>query len=143
MKKYNGTRYNSRWDASSWGLLVFSMLVCIGPLFFEFNIAPSIISIGLLALFYVLFLGTYYVIDSDQLVIYQFFKPTALPIDKIKSIKPTKSLLSAPATSLTHRLAITFKDRKVLKSSMPLVISPVRQDEFIAQLLKINPLIEV
>lgn len=141
-KKYNGTRYNSRWDASSWGILAFSMLVCIGPLFFELNIAPIIIGIGLLALFYVLFLGTYYVIDGDKLVIYQFFRSTAFSIDKIKSIKPTKSILSAPATSLTHRIAITFTDRKVLKSSIPLIISPVRQDEFIAQLRSINPDIE-
>ncbi|MDE6057550.1 MAG: PH domain-containing protein [Muribaculaceae bacterium] len=51
--------------------------------------------------------------------------------------------MSAPATSLTHRLAIRFSDSKVLKSSAPLVISPVRQDEFIAHLTSINPDIKV
>ncbi|WP_290147489.1 PH domain-containing protein [uncultured Duncaniella sp.] len=61
------------------------------------------------------------------------------PIDKIKEIKPTKSVLSSPATSLTHRLAITFTNRKILKSSIPLIISPVRQEEFIRHLLSINP----
>lgn len=132
-------KYKSRLDASSWGLLAFSMLVCIGPLFFEFNIAPIIIGVGLLALFYVLFLGTYYIIDGDKLVVYSFFIPTAYPINKIKSIKPAKCILSVPATSLTHRLAISFTDRKVLKRSMPLIISPVRPEKFIAQLRAINP----
>ncbi len=87
-------------------------------------------------------LGCYYRIDGENLVVYSFFIPTVYPINKIKSIKPTKSILSAPAISLIHRIAITFTDRKVLKSSMPLVISPVRQDEFIVQLRSTNPDIE-
>ena len=89
------------------------------------------------------FLGIYYRIDGEKLVVYTFFVPTAYPIDQIKEIKPTKSVLSAPATSLSHRLAITFTDRKVLKSFMPIIISPVRQEEFISELLSINPGIHV
>jgi len=84
-------------------------------------------------------IGTFYKIDGNKLVVYSFFVPTAYPIDKIKEIKPTKSILSSPATSLTHRIAITFSDRKVLKSSIPLIISPTRQESFIQQLLAINP----
>lgn len=84
------------------------------------------------------FLSIYYNIDGNELVVYTFFIPKAYPIDKIKAIKPTKSVLSAPATPLTHRLAITFTDRSVLKSYMLLLISPVRQDEFISKLLSIN-----
>lgn len=87
-------------------------------------------------------IGIYYRIDGDKLVVYTFVIPTAYPIDKIKEIKPTKSVLSSPATSLTHRLAITFTDRKILKSSIPLIISPVRQEEFIRKLLTINPKIK-
>lgn len=90
----------------------------------------------------VTFLSIYYRIDGDKLVVYTFFIPTAYPIDEIKEIKPTKSVLSSPATSLTHRLAITFTDRKILKSTTPLIISPVRQEEFIRQLLAINSEIE-
>ena len=52
-------------------------------------------------------------------------------------------MLSAPATSFTHRLAIKFSDRKILKSSMPVIISPDRQKEFMDQLLSINPNIKV
>ena len=93
----------------------------------------------MLAFVPVSFLSIYYRIDGDRLVVYSFFIPTAYPVDKIKEIKPTMSVLSSPATSLTHRLAITFTDRKILKSYIPLVISPVRQDEFIRQLLTVNP----
>lgn len=93
----------------------------------------------MLAFVLVTFLSIYYRIDEEKLVVYTFFIPTAYPIDKIKEIKPTKSVLSSPATSLNHRLAITFTDRKILKSSIPLIISPVRQENFIRQLLSVNP----
>ena len=87
----------------------------------------------------VAFRSVYYKIDGDRLVVYQFFIHTAYPIDKIKEIRKTKSILSAPATSLTNRLAVTFTERKVLKSSMPLMISPLRVEEFISHILSINP----
>lgn len=142
--EFEGTRYASRWDASTWLLLLFMVLVCIWPILLDGEwVAPVIIAVGMIVMFIGLFVGTYYRIDGDKLVIYQFFKPTALPIDKISEIRPTKTILAAPATSLTHRIAIKFSDRKVLKSSAPLVISPVRQDEFIAQLTAINPNISV
>ena len=96
----------------------------------------------MLAFVLVTLLSIYYRIDGDKLVVYSFFIPTAYPIDKIKEIKPTKSVLSSPATSLSHRLAITFTDRKILKSSIPLIISPVHQDEFIRQLLSPKSSIE-
>ncbi len=97
------------------------------------------ICVAVLAFVVLTFAGIYYRIDGDKLVVYSFFVPTAYPIDKIKEIRPSKSVLSAPATSLTHRLAITFTDRKVLKSTMPLLISPVRQSDFVARIRSINP----
>ncbi|WP_438590531.1 PH domain-containing protein [Duncaniella muris] len=93
----------------------------------------------MLAFVLLTFIGIYYRIDRDKLVVYSFFVPTAYPIDKIKEIKPTRSVLSSPATSLSHRLAITFTDRNILKSSIPLIISPMRQEEFVRYLLSINP----
>ncbi len=93
----------------------------------------------MLAFVLVTFLSIYNRIDEDKLVVYSFFIPTAYPIEKIKEIKSIKSVLSSPATSLTHRLAITFTNRKILKSSIPLIISPARQEVFIRQLLSINP----
>ncbi|MDE5799829.1 MAG: PH domain-containing protein [Paramuribaculum sp.] len=84
-------------------------------------------------------LSVYYKVDGDQLIVYQFFIPTAFPINKIAEIKPTKSTLSSPAASPKHRIAITFTDRSVLKSRDPLIISPVRPEEFVAQLRSVNP----
>lgn len=138
MKKSSGTRYNSIWDESTWFILGLIAACCIVPCFLDDGIWPTIICLVMLAFVLVTFLSIYYRIDGDKLVVYTFFIPTAYPIDKIKDIKPTKSVLSSPATSLTHRLAITFTDRKILKSTTPLIISPVRQEEFIRQLLAIN-----
>ena len=142
MEKFGGTRCNSRWDGSTWFILGIVAACCIVPCFMDNGIWPTIICLVMLAFILLIFISIYYRIDGDKLVVYQFFIPTAFPIDKIKEVKPTKSVLSAPATSLTHRLAITFTDRKVLKSSMPIIISPVRQEEFIRQLLSVNPKIK-
>lgn len=142
MKHYKGTRFNSRWDKSTWLLLALVAACCVLQFYFDEGIWPFIISFVLLAFVLTTFLSIFYKIDGDELVVYTFFIPTAYPIAKIKEIKPTKCSLSAPATSLTHRLAITFTDRKILKSSMPLIISPSNQEEFIRKLLSINPEIE-
>ena len=139
MEKFGGTRYNSQWDGSTWFILGLVAVYCIVTCFCDDGIWPTIISIVMLAFVLVTFLSIYYRIDRDKLVVYSFFVPTSYPIDKIKEIKPTKSVLSAPATSLSHRLAITFTDRKILKSTTPLIISPMRQEEFIRHLLSINP----
>lgn len=142
MRKYNGRRYNSRWDGSTTAMLGAIVIACLWPVLLDDWILPMAICAVMLVFVLLALLGCYYRIDGESLVVYSFFIPTAYSIKKIKSIKPTKSILSAPAISLIHRIAITFTDRKVLKSSMPLVISPVRHDEFIAQLLIINPDIE-
>ena len=139
MKKFGGIRYNSWWDGSTWCILGLVAVCCVVPCFLDDGIWPTIVCLVMLAFVLVTFLSIYYRIDGDKLVVYSFFIPTAYPIDKIKEIKPTKSVLSSPATSLTHRLAITFNDRKILKSSIPLIISPVHQEEFIRHLLSINP----
>ena len=132
------TRYNSRWDRSTWFILGITALCCIVPCLLDDGIWLRIICFTMLAFVLLTLVGIYYRIDGDKLVVYTFFIPTSYPVEKIKDIKPTKSVLSSPATSLTHRLAITFTDRKILKSSIPLIISPVRQEEFIRQLLSIN-----
>ena len=139
MEKFGGIRYNSQWDGSTWFILGLVAVCCVVPCFLDDGIWPTIICLVMLAFVLVTFLSIYYRIDGDTLVVYSFFIPTAYPIDKIKEIKPTKSVLSSPATSLTHRLAITFTDRKILKSTTPLIISPVHQKDFIGQLLTINP----
>lgn len=139
MEKFAGTRYNSRWDGSTWFMVGIVAVWCVVPCFLDDGWWPAVICCVMLAFVFVTLIGIYYRIDGDKLVVYTFFRPSVYPIDKIKEIKPTKSVLSSPATSLTHRLAITFTDRSVLKSTMPIIISPVRQEEFIRQLRTINP----
>ncbi len=139
MEKFEGVRYNSMWDGSTWFILGLVAVCCVVPCFLDDGIWPTIICLVMLAFVLVTLLSIYYRIDGDKLVVYTFFIPTVYPIDKIKEIKPTKSVLSSPATSLSHRMAITFTERNILKSSSPLIISPVRQEEFIRQLLSINP----
>lgn len=142
MEKFGGTRYNSMWDGSTWFMLGIVVACCLVPCFLDHSLWLVTLCLAMLAFVLLTFIGIYYRIDRDKLVVYSFFVPTAYPIDKIKEIKPTKSVLSSPATSLSHRLAITFTDRKILKSTTPLIISPVHQEEFIRQLLSINPQIK-
>lgn len=143
MKKYGGTRYNSAWDGYTRGIIAFTLLLCLLPLIGDFVLGAFITSVFSFAFVLVTMLSVYYKIDGDQLIVYQFFMPTALPISKISKIAPTKTWLAGPAASFKHRLAITFCDRKVLRSMSPLVISPVRRREFIGQLLAANPDIKV
>lgn len=107
---------------------------CLVPCFLDHSLWLVTLCLAMLAFVLLTFLSIYYWIDGNKLVVYSFFIPTAYLIDKIKEIKPTKSVLSAPATSLSHRLAITFTDRKILKSTIPLIISPARQVEYYAHI---------
>lgn len=144
MKHYQGTLYRSRWDASTWGLITLTATFCLLPLVLDDDgWLPLAVCGAVLAFVFTVMLSVYYRIDGDNLIVYQMFIPTAYPIGKISDIAPTKSWLSAPATSLTHRIAIRFTDRSILKSTMPLVISPARQSDFIAHLRTINPAISV
>lgn len=108
MKKVGETRYNSMWDGSTWFIIGLIAVYCVVPCFLDDGIWPTILYLIMLAFVLVTFLSIYYRIDGDRLVVYSFFIPTAYPIDKIKEIKPAKSVLSSPATSLAHRLAITL-----------------------------------
>lgn len=90
----------------------------------------------------VLIAGCWYEIDGDQLVVYQFFSPNRFPIDKIAEVKKTTGILATAGMSC-RRVSIKFADRSVLKSSMPLEISPKNRDGFIAKLKEINPDIKV
>lgn len=147
MMKNNSTNsrdsiYRSRWDKSTWLILVIVTACCIIPCFLDDGIGPVIVCIAMLCFVLLTFLGTYYKIHGNQLQVYTFFILNIYPIDKINEIKPTTSVISSPATSLTKRIAITFNDPKILKSTTPLILSPVHQEEFIQELLSINPTIK-
>ena len=139
MKKYSGTRYSSRWDVSTWLIIFIISACCIIPAFLDDGFGPIVIAIVMMIFVLTTFISISYRIDGDQLIVYTFFIPREYPIDKIREISHTKSTISAPATSLKHRLAITFTDRHILNQSAPLIISPTRAGDFIRQLKEINP----
>lgn len=76
-----------------------------------------------------------YVITESQLIIDQSlgkWGKEVIDISTIKSIEPTHTILSAPASSL-DRLRISYNKYDEI------VISPRRKEEFIRQLQSINP----
>lgn len=76
-----------------------------------------------------------YVIIESQLIIDQSlgkWGKEVIDISTIKSIEPTHTILSAPASSL-DRLRISYNKYDEV------VISPRRKEEFIRQLQSINP----
>ena len=97
---------------------------------------------GMTLLYAWLMFGCWYEIDGEDIVIYQSFRPTRLPISKIKDVKKTSGYLAT--AGMSHlRVSISLTDRSVLKSYAPIEISPKNRDGFMTQLKSINPNIEI
>jgi hypothetical protein len=77
--------------------------------------------------------STYYAIEGDTLLIRSGFIRWRVPIREIRSIQPTRSLLSSPALSL-DRLRIDY-------GRTPIMISPEEKQRFIETLRAVNPAI--
>jgi hypothetical protein len=92
----------------------------------------SLVFIGIILLISFLFYNTRYTIEGENLLIWR----AKIDINSIRKVYKTRNPLSSPALSL-DRLAVVYnKFDEVL-------ISPVERDDFIQELLKINPNIEV
>ena len=137
------TTFRSVWDWSTYTILALSVAICFIPAIIEPDIISVIIGVALSLPIIFTFITTYYQIKGDTLIVRCALISGKYPISKIASIAPTSSILSAPAPSMTQRIAITFTDRKVLKSAMPLVISPTDRQDFINMLTSITPNIEI
>ena len=125
----------------SYGLLLVIFLVFYGPFVpdlinKELN-SKMLMTIGLLTLLFAfilhMFFKTRYIIDENKLKIKCGFIPYK-PIDiaTIKEIARTKSIISSPAPSF---------DRIVIKYGKydEIIISPKDKQNFVKDLLKINP----
>lgn len=139
----NKVKFKPLYDWSTWTIITLVIVVCGWPVLLDADWIVTIILVACVAFCIAPFFGTWYVVEGNDLIIYMFWRPSRFPISKIKEVTPTQSLLASPATSLIKRLAITFNDRKVLKSSSPLIISPADQTLFIATLKSINPNITI
>lgn len=85
-----------------------------------------------------LFYTTDYTISGDSLRVRSgFLVNKKISIATIQSVKQTDSLWSAPAGSITDRIEIVYAN------SQKVVISPKEKEDFVKELLKINPAIEV
>jgi len=84
------------------------------------------------------FLTTHYIIDGQALIVHAgpLYKNRKIPIASIRKITKTRTLISAPAPSL-DRLEIFYNKFDSI------VISPKDKPGFIANLIKLNPTIEM
>lgn len=92
----------------------------------------SIVFSILLVLFYFLAKSIQYKIDGENLIIWK----TKIPIKSIHKVYRTRIPLSSPALSL-DRIGVVYNKYDEI------FISPKEREEFIKELLKINPNIEV
>lgn len=124
-------------------VIVCSVIMClVGPMIDGDYVAGVVLSLLIMSVEIIIFAGVKYQIRGKWLGVRNFFRWTWYPIDMISEVKTTRSVLSAPALSF-DRLAIRFTDKAILKSVMPLEISPKEKSTFISQLKQINPDIKV
>lgn len=133
MKKYK--------SKISWKLIAF-LAVMFSFIGFEVVTNPInwlALMVLLLCLLFIIHLFTsisYTIIEDELKVKAGFLVNTKIPISSIHKIKETNNLISSPAASL-DRLEIFYGKYDSI------IISPLDKNEFIQDLLKINPNIEV
>ncbi|MER2121260.1 MAG: PH domain-containing protein [Solibacillus sp.] len=91
----------------------------------------------IIVLLCILFFGTKYVIEKEELIVYGGIYKKRIPIKQIRSLRPTKNPLSAPAMSI-DRIEITFDPHIQV-----ILVSPKERELFVKKLLEINPSITV
>ncbi|WP_146553643.1 PH domain-containing protein [Rummeliibacillus sp. SL167] len=100
----------------------------------DIYIALSCIPVSLLILWF--WFTTFYVITDTKLVIRSAFIHINISVYNIQSVQKATNILSSPALSL-DRLKIVYDSEKSV------LISPKNRGEFLEELLKLNPSIEV
>ncbi len=130
--------YRTRISVALIVFIVVVLLVCLLPAITGEGGWRMLISLCLVAvpMFYLLY-AIKYTIDGTTL------KVTVLSIftdkydlTKLVSVVPTRSILSAPASSL-KRIRLDFSDGTAV------IISPRYQEDFLAELRKINPKVQI
>lgn len=132
-----------------WVYIVLIIMVsgCVLGLIYDGElIGGLVLGAGMLALWLFAVTGVKYKICNNRLGIRNFYRWTWIPIDKIASVEKLHGVYVQGPVSATlslDRVRITLSDRNVLKSSMPVDISPKDRDAFIIRLKEINPHIEI
>lgn len=122
-----------RSKVSVWLLIIIYAIIIasVAPIGFSGDIIKSII-IGAVLIVPITFymFNIKYVIRGSSLIVKDGLFSHAYDINDIRSIKPTHTLLSAPAASL-DRLEINF-------SHDTLIVSPKHKDDFIRHLCEVS-----
>jgi len=92
----------------------------------------SVVFSGILLLFYFLARTLRYKIDGEKLIIWR----TEIDIKTIRKVYATRNPLSSPALSI-NRIAIVYNKYDEI------LLSPENRKDFVEELLKVNPNIEV
>ena len=121
-----------------WVGAIFTLLpiIMISAAIEERDVVPIVITVLLIGMLAVLFFGTKYVIDGDELIIYGGIYKKKIAINQITSLRPTKNPLSAPAMSL-DRIEITYNHMQIA------LVSPKDKEIFIKKLIEVNPSIQL
>lgn len=94
----------------------------------------------LFLIFTILYYTTYYEIQKEVLVISMFFYKTKIKISEIRTLKYSNSIIK---TNL-YKPGFHEKGIEIMYHKYDdIFISPEKRDQFIAQLLEINPNIEI
>lgn len=134
--------YKSKVDWWVYAVLAIMVVGClVGPMIDGDNIAGIIVAASMAVMWTFCVTGMKYEINGNQLGIRNLYRWTWVPVEKICKVKKTRGGLATAAMSL-DRVSISLSDRNVLKSSMPLIISPKDMDGFISELQRINPAIK-
>ena len=131
MKKYR-TKYGLE-------LIAFIFLVFASFIFVPHENAADLdlLLIPVILFFLFVFSGIKYSVDQKDLTVHSsFFSRNKIPVSAIRKIRETNNPLSSPTASL-DRLEIFYNKFDSI------IISPVRTEEFLKNLLAINPKIEV
>ncbi len=86
--------------------------------------------------------GCRYEVMGDKLVVYRYMMPHRYPISKISEVAKSTGHTGTIGLS-SRRVTVRFADRSVMKSSLPLQLSPRDRDGFIDALRAVNPSINV
>ena len=106
-------------------------------LIIDFSWLALVLDVLIVGILVLIGINTKYTLYNDgKLTVVCGFLPSRYAVRKAVSVKPTRSLLSAPAVSL-DRIEVKFK------KGLPLVVSPRDKQGFIAALKAVNPEIKV
>lgn len=128
--------HQSKIDKIYWVILLFFVVMAVyGIIIQEWLMA--IISTISSAYFCLIFFTMRYVIDDEYLLIRtKFFPSQKVALQNIRKIEESNSILAAPAFSF-DRLEILYNKYDSI------LVSPENKEQFIADLLNVNPEIEI